>query len=248
MKLNAFFFTFVFSFVILQVKSKDEFSHVQKEKQSFIVKSFSTYTQNLNYYSITGLMTIESSFIPFPSEIVVPPAAYQACNPDNKNLYVSEAKWLNIVFVICFATLGALLGSIINYYLALLLGRPFIYWFVETKLGKLCMLNKKKIQKAEEYFVKHGNISTLIGRFIPGIRQLISIPAGLAKMKLTPFLFYTFVGATMWNIILALLGYFAHGQQELISRYNREFSYTIIILVFLFISFIVWKALKKQYR
>ena len=215
-------------------------------KQSFIVKLFAAYTNNLNYYTITALMTIESSFIPFPSEIVVPPAAYQACNPENTSLYVTETKWINIALVIFFATLGAMLGAIINYFLALLLGRPFIYWFVETKLGRLCMLDAKKVQQAEDYFVKNGAISTFVGRLIPAIRQLISIPAGLAKMKLRPFLLYTFLGAGLWNVILAILGYFAHGQQALINRYSNELSIILLGLAVLFGIYVVWKAFRKK--
>ncbi|MCL1850610.1 MAG: DedA family protein [Bacteroidetes bacterium] len=193
-------------------------------------------------------MTVESSFIPFPSEIVVPPAAYQACNPENSSLYVTDSKWLNITLVIFFATLGAMFGAIINYFLALFLGRPFIYWFVETKLGRLCLLDTKKVQKAEDYFVKNGNISTFIGRFIPAIRQLISIPAGLAKMRMRPFLLYTFLGAGLWNMVLALLGYFAHGQQEIINRYNSEISYIILGLVVLFGIYLLWKVFGKKQK
>ena len=230
------------STIFLSAQSKND----SVPKQSFIVSFFSAYTQNLNYYTITALMTVESSFIPFPSEIVVPPAAYQACNPDNNSLYVTDSKWINIALVLFFATLGALFGAIINYYLALILGRPFIYWFVETKLGRLFLLDTKKVQKAEQYFVKNGSISTFIGRFVPGIRQLISIPAGLAKMKMKPFLFYTFLGAGMWNAILALLGYFAHGQQELIKRYSNELSYIILGLVVVLGGYLLWKTFRKR--
>jgi len=220
----------------------------EKEKRSLVVNLFSKYVDNLNYYTITALMTVESSFIPFPSEIVVPPAAYQACNPENSSLYVTDSKWLNITLVIFFATLGAMFGAIINYFLALFLGRPFIYWFVETKLGRLCLLDTKKVQKAEDYFVKNGNISTFIGRFIPAIRQLISIPAGLAKMRMRPFLLYTFLGAGLWNMVLALLGYFAHGQQEIINRYNSEISYIILGLVVLFGIYLLWKVFGKKQK
>jgi membrane protein DedA with SNARE-associated domain len=193
-------------------------------------------------------MTVESSFIPFPSEIVVPPAAYQACNPENANLYVTDSKWINIALVLFFATLGAMLGATINYFLALFLGRPFIYWFVGTKLGRLCLLDAKKVQKAEDYFVKNGNISTFIGRLIPAIRQLISIPAGLAKMKIRHFLLYTFLGAGSWNLVLVMLGYFAHGQQALINRYNSEISYAILGLAVLFGIYLLYKAFGKKNR
>jgi len=216
-------------------------------KQSFVVRMFSAYTQNLNYFTVTALMTVESScFIPFPSEVVVPPAAYQACDPNHKSLYVSESKWLNMTLVVFFATLGALLGAVINYYVALFLGRPFIYWFVETRIGRLCMLDAKKVQKAEEYFYKNGSISTFIGRLIPGIRQIISVPAGLAKMKMRPFLFYTTLGAGIWNVALALLGYLAHGQQALINQYSSEISYVILALGIVFCIYLFYKAFKKK--
>jgi membrane protein DedA with SNARE-associated domain len=237
-------FALSLAFCTLSLSAQNENDSIPK--RSFIVKMFSTYLDNLNYYTITALMTVESSFIPFPSEIVVPSAVYQVCNPENQNLYVTDSKWINISIVIFFATLGAMLGAIINYYLALLLGRPFIYWFVETKLGKLCLLDAKGVQKAEDYFVKNGVISTFVGRLIPAIRQLISIPAGLAKMKMKPFFLYTFLGAGLWNMILAILGYLAHGQQAMINRYNNEISYTIVGLVVLFGVYVVYKAFWKK--
>lgn len=214
-------------------------------KESIFTKVIGKYTDNLNYFTITAFMTIESSFIPFPSEIVVPPAAYAACNPENSNLYVTDNKLINISIVLLFATLGAMIGAIINYYLAYFLGRPFIYWFVETKAGKILLLNKEVIEKAENYFVKNGNISTFVGRLIPGIRQLISIPAGLAKMKMGPFLLYTFLGATMWNTILAVLGYIAHGQKDLINQYSHELSLILIGLGVLFIGYQLYKGIRK---
>ena len=153
---------------------------------------------HLNYWTITLLMTIESSFIPFPSEVVVPPAAYKAA--------VNEE--LNIYLVVLFATLGANLGAIINYYLARWLGRPIVYKFANSRFGHMCLIDEAKVQHAEEYFDKHGALSTFIGRLIPAVRQLISIPAGLARMKLHTFLIYTTLGAGLWNTILAAIGYF----------------------------------------
>lgn len=153
---------------------------------------------HLNYWTITLLMTIESSFIPFPSEVVVPPAAYKAA--------VNEE--LNIYLVVLFATLGANLGAIINYYLARWLGRPIVYKFANSRFGHMCLIDEAKVQHAEEYFDKHGALSTFIGRLIPAVRQLISIPAGLARMKLHTFLIYTTLGAGLWNTILAAIGYY----------------------------------------
>lgn len=214
-------------------------------KESIFTKVVGKYTENLNYFTITVFMTVESSFIPFPSEIVVPPAAYEACNRENTNLHVTEHKWINISLVVLFATLGAMIGALINYYLAFFLGRPFIYWFVETRVGRMFLLSKKGVEKAEDFFVTNGNISTFVGRLIPGIRQLISIPAGLAKMRLPSFLLYTFLGAFIWNIVLAVLGYVAHGQQDLINTYSHELSMILLGLGALFIGYLVYKGFKK---
>jgi len=215
-------------------------------KKSLTMRLVGTYLDNLNYGTITLFMTIESSFIPFPSEIVVPPAAYGACDPDNPHLYLTENKWINMSVVVLFATLGAILGALINYFLSLFLGRPIVYWFVETRLGKMFLLSKEGVIKAENYFVKNGNISTFIGRLIPGIRQLISIPAGLAKMKMLPFLLYTTLGAFIWNCILAIVGYVAHGQQDLIKKYAHELSIILLGLGVLFVIYLIYKGIRKK--
>ena len=219
---------------------------LQENEQHLIGKVITWYNSHLNYVSISLLMTLESSFIPFPSEIVVPPAAYQACNPENSVLYVTQWPIVNILLVLLFACLGALLGALINYFLSMWLGRPFVYWFADSKIGHLLMLSGEKVQKAEKYFVDHGNISTFIGRLIPGIRQLISIPAGLSKMKFGPFLLYTALGATSWNIVLALIGYLAQGNKELINQYSDELSHLIIILFVAFIAYMVIKSIRKK--
>ncbi|MEE1097724.1 MAG: DedA family protein [Bacteroidales bacterium] len=192
---------------------------------------------NMNYGTVTLLMTIESSFIPFPSEVVVPPAAYKATKPDSD---------MNIVLVVVFATLGALIGAVINYYLALFLGRPIVYKFAESKLGHMLLLDAKKIETAEKYFDKHGKSSTLIGRLVPAVRQLISIPAGLAKMNLATFLTFTALGAGIWNIILAVLGYLAAGQSDMIEKYSHELSYVLIGLGILFVAYLIFKAIRKK--
>ncbi len=114
-------------------------------------------------------MTIESSFIPFPSEVIIPPAAYKAAVNDELNIYL----------VVLFATIGADIGALINYYLAKWLGRPIIYKFANSRIGHMCLIDEAKVQHAESYFDKHGALSTFIGRLIPAVRQLISIPAGL---------------------------------------------------------------------
>ncbi|MDR2979159.1 MAG: DedA family protein [Bacteroidales bacterium] len=204
------------------------------------------YMDHLNYGTVTLLMTVESSFIPFPSEVVVPPAAYAACNSENVSLYKTDSKFINITLVVLFATLGAILGALINYSLAYFLGRPIVYWFVDSKLGHLCMLNGEKVKKAEDYFVAHGNASTFIGRLVPGIRQLISIPAGLAKMKLLPFILYTSLGAGVWNIILSVLGYIAHGQRDIIDKYSHELSLILLGLGMLFMAYLIIQAFRKK--
>jgi membrane protein DedA with SNARE-associated domain len=217
-----------------QAQSADNLSIIQKVER--------WYGENMNYGTIAVLMTVESSFIPFPSEVVIPPAAYVAANNDpeiNKNR-------LNIFLVIVFGTIGALIGAYINYFLALWLGRPILYKFADSKLGKVLMLSSEKIKKAEDYFNKHGNVSTLIGRFIPVIRQFISIPAGLAKMNLLSFSLYTFIGAGAWNCILALLGYIAHGQADTINKYSHELSIIIGVLFCLGVGFLIVRHFWKK--
>jgi membrane protein DedA with SNARE-associated domain len=207
------------------------------EEKNIIEQVTSWYMDNMNYGTVTLLMTIESSFIPFPSEVVVPPAAYKALE-ENSNM--------NIVLVVVFATLGAIIGAVINYYLAFWLGRPIIYKFVETRFGKMCLLSKEKVEKAEQYFDKHGKSSTFIGRLVPGIRQLISIPAGLAKMNIISFISFTALGAFIWNILLAVLGYIGHGNKELIDQYSHELSYILLGLGVLFVIYLIYKGVSKK--
>ena len=203
------------------------------------------YADNMNYATITALMAVESSFIPFPSEIVIPPAAYVA-GIEGSSLNKTGNYLLNVLLVVLFGTLGALIGAIINYLLAMWLGRPIIYAFADSKLGKICLLSSEKVKKAEDYFNEHGNISTFIGRLITVIRQLISIPAGLCKMHFGWFLFYTFLGAGIWNVVLALLGYIAHGQMDIIHEYSHELSIGGIALVGIILLYFIAKAIIKR--
>lgn len=200
------------------------------------------YAEHMNYGSIMALMTIESSFIPFPSEVVIPPAVYVASDP-NSAVCATDNYIVNVLLIVLFGTLGALLGAIINYFLSMWLGRAIIYAFADSKLGHLCLLSREKVEKAEAYFNEHGKVSTFIGRLIPGIRQLISIPAGLSKMHFGWFLFYTFLGAGIWNCVLALLGYVAHGQADLIDKYSHELSVAILVLLGIVIIYFVAKKL-----
>lgn len=200
---------------------------------------------HLNYWTITLLMTIESSFIPFPSEVVVPPAAYKAAVGDSMNVYL----------VVLCATLGADLGALINYYLAKWLGRPIVYKFANSRFGHMCLIDEAKVQHAEEYFDKHGALSTFIGRLIPAVRQLISIPAGLAKMKLGTFLLYTTLGAGIWNSILAAIGYYLstvpgiETEEQLLAKvteYSHELGYIFIGIGAFVVGYLIYKGMKKK--
>ena len=188
------------------------------------------YSTHMNYASITALMAVESSFIPFPSEVVIPPAAFVAGQPESV-LCATGNYIVDVAIIVLFGTLGAMIGAVINYGLSVWLGRLIIYKFADSKLGHLCLLSGEKLQKAEEYFREKGNVSTFIGRFIPGIRQLISIPAGLSRMHFGAFLWWTFLGAFAWNCILAALGYIAAGQMDLIKEYSHEISVAILVLL-----------------
>ena len=201
--------------------------------------------ENLNYWVVTIFMAIESSFIPFPSEAVVPPAAWKAMADDS----------MNIILVVVFATIGADLGALVNYYLAKWLGRPIVYKFANSRFGHMCLIDEEKVRHAEEYFRKHGAASTFFGRLIPAVRQLISIPAGLAGMKMGTFLLYTTLGAGIWNTILAILGYIIYRSTPLkttndvylmATKYSHEIGYCILALAILVIAFIAYKGLKKK--
>jgi len=225
-------------FLALPVHANSERSATEPEKKSAIEKVVSWYMDNMNYGTVTLLMAVESScFIPFPSEVVVPPAAYKASQEDSD---------MNIVLVVVFATIGALIGAIINYYFALFLGRPIVYRFVETRIGRMCLLSSEKIKKAEDLFVKHGNMTTLICRLIPGVRQVISVPAGFARMHFGNFVLYTFIGASLWNIILAVLGYVAHGNADIINKYSKELSYILLGLGLLFVIYLIYNGFLKK--
>lgn len=193
----------------------------------FFQSLFDWYMANLNYFTVALLMAIESTFLPLPSEIVIPFAAFKAGQGD-----------LNVFLVVLFGTIGALCGSLINYTLAYYLGRPIVYSFAESKIGKLFLLSKEKVQHAENYFLKNGKSSTFIGRLVPGIRHLISIPAGLAKMNLRDFMLYTFIGAGIWNIILAVIGYYLYEMREQIFPYIGHIllGVGVLFVIYLFIK------------
>ncbi len=182
--------------------------------------------EHLTYPIIWFLMLLESTVIPVPSELVVAPAAYHAAGGN-----------MNIVLVIIAATIGADCGATINYLAGYYLGRPIIYRFANSKWGKLCLLNQEKVEHSEKYFNDHGMAATISGRLIPGVRHLISIPAGLAKMNYWKFLLYTTIGAGTWNIILAAMGWYLHSfvpEEQLaakISEYSGLITFTIVAII-----------------
>lgn len=188
-------------------------------------------------------MMLESTVIPVPSEFVVTPAAYHAA-----------AGNIHIALVIVFATLGADLGASINYFAGYYLGRPLIYRFANSRWGKMCLLNQKKVEKSEKFFYDHGVIATLTGRLLPGIRHLISIPAGLAKMPYWKFLLYTTIGAGCWHSILAALGWYLHlvvpAEQldDKIIEYAEYIKLTLVAIIIIVIGYFVVKSFIKKYR
>lgn len=216
---------------------------VDTTKTGWVASVLHWYDAHMNYYAVAGLMTLESSFIPFPSEVVIPPAVYVAANPESRG-------GMQIWLVVLFGTLGALLGALINYFLSMWLGRPIVYTFAESKLGHFFRLSKEKVVKAENYFNDHGNVSTLVGRFIPVIRQLISIPAGLSKMNLGAFCFFTTIGALAWNCILALLGWLAYkaADPSVIEKYSHQLSIIIVVLFAAAVAFLIVRAIIKKRR
>lgn len=200
---------------------------------------------HLNYWTITLLMTIESSFIPFPSEVIVPPAAYKS----------AVSNEMNVFLVVFFATVGANIGALINYYLAKWLGRPIIYKFANSRIGHMCLIDEAKVQKAEQYFEERGALSTFIGRLIPAVRQLISIPAGLARMKIGTFLLYTTLGAGIWNAILAAIGYYLstvpgiETEEQLLAKvteYSHELGYFFIAVGAFIVAYLVYQGMRKD--
>jgi membrane protein DedA with SNARE-associated domain len=201
----------------------------------------STLLGNLNYGTILLLMLLESTVIPVPSELVVAPAAYHAASGQ-----------LNVVLVVLFATIGADLGASINYFVALYVGRPVIYKFANSKWGKMCLLNQEKVEKSEHYFDDHGIMATLTGRLVPGIRHLISIPAGLSRMNYWKFLLYTTLGAGAWHAILAAMGWYLHAVvpedqlETTIQHYNHYIVGAILAIVALVVGYFIVKAIIKR--
>jgi len=192
-------------------------------------------SSSLGYGGIFLLMTIESSFVPFPSEIVIPPAAYLAAQGE-----------MNVGLVILFGILGSLCGAIINYFLAMWLGRPIIYSLTEKKWTSVFLINSKKVEKAERYFLKYGGLSTFIGRLFPAVRQLISLPAGFSRMKFLPFIFYTTLGAGIWVIVLAAIGYYLGVNEEFIGNLKNLLYLILGVGILGFVIFYFLGRRKKR--
>lgn len=206
---------------------------------------YNWFKDNMGYTLIFLLMAVESSFIPFPSEIVVPPAAYFACSG------ASHAN-INVVMVVVVATLGALIGACVNYLISMFIGRPVIYGFANSRIGHMCLIDAEKVEKSEKYFASHGAVSTFLGRLIPGIRQLISIPAGLARMNFFKFSVFTSLGAGIWNVALAVLGWWLStfvAEPDLYAQLeanNKYLTYAGFALFGVIVLYIAYKGLKAK--
>lgn len=208
---------------------------------------YNWYKEHMTYVVIVLLMAIESSIIPLPSEVVVPPAAYFALQSDSD---------LNIVMVVVMASVGALIGSVINYGLSMIIGRPVLYKFADSRFGRLLMLSGEKLQHAEDYFKRKGAISIFFGRLLPAVRHLISIPAGLSRMNFATFTIYTTLGATLWNIVLAALGYALYlavpddsllfAKLEEYNHYLKLAGYGILALIVLYFGYKYYKKKRSK--
>ncbi|MCM1071909.1 MAG: DedA family protein [[Clostridium] fimetarium] len=203
---------------------------------------FQYFYENAGYWLVFWFMVIESSFLPFPSEVVVPPAAYIAVQRGDMNIFL----------IVLVATAGAVVGALVNYFLSLWLGRPIVYAFANSRLGHACLIDQAKVEKAEKYFDEHGAVSTFIGRLIPAVRQLISIPAGLSRMNLGTFTIFTALGAGVWNCILAGLGYWlgksvpSDALFATIEKYNGYFTIGGIVLLVLCVIYLLWNAFRTK--
>lgn len=207
-----------------------------------IMNSFLNADAATVYLMVFTLMVIESSFIPFPSEVIVPPAAYLACTSHQ----------VSITVILLLATAGAIVGALVNYYLSMWIGRPIVYKFANSRIGHACLITQEKVEHAEKYFDNHGAVSTFIGRLIPAVRQLISIPAGLARMNIGKFVIFTGLGAFVWNAILGTLGYWLGTmvtREELASqveKYNEYLTYAGLAIGVICVIFILFNAFRPK--
>jgi membrane protein DedA with SNARE-associated domain len=197
-----------------------------------LLNFFLEIIQYFGYGGIVFLMAVESSFLPLPSEVIIPPAALLALKGE-----------MNIFLIIIAGTVGSVIGAIVNYALSYYLGRAIVFGVADSKFGKLILLNSKKIEKAENFFLRYGNVSTFIGRLLPVVRHLISIPAGFSKMNFKKFVLFTALGAFIWVLALAALGYYLGKYAEVIVKFYKEISYLLIILL---IIYGMYRWLKKK--
>ncbi|MBD5224634.1 MAG: DedA family protein [Bacteroidales bacterium] len=213
------------------------------------------FIDNAGYWLVFLFMVIESSFLPFPSEVVVPPAAFLAAQTSRQLIYnghTIDIPDMNVVLIVLVATAGAITGALINYYLSVWVGRPIVYAFANSKFGHACLIDHAKVEKAEKYFDEHGSSSTFIGRLIPAVRQLISIPAGLARMNIVKFVVFTGLGALLWNCILAVLGYWLGKTIDIsqlyakVEEYNGYLTWAGLALLAGCIGYIVWNVISKR--
>lgn len=173
---------------------------------------------SMGYTGIVSLMFLESSFFPFPSEVVMPPAGYLAWKGE-----------MSLPLVLIAGIAGSLLGALFNYWLAVKLGRPLL-----IRYGKYFFISQETIDKADRFFQKHGHISTFVCRLLPGIRQYVSLPAGLARMPMKPFCLYTGLGAGIWVSVLTIAGYLLGEHQELLKEYLHVITIVCILLACVF--------------
>lgn len=200
-----------------------------------LVSALLHFAKEIGYWGVVFLMALESSFIPFPSEVVVPPAAYLAAQGS-----------LNIWLVILASVGGSLIGAIINYFLAYYLGRPLIYRLAQTKAARFLLIRPAQIERAERFFSRYERGSTFFGRLVPVVRQLISLPAGFIKMSFWRFCFYTFLGSTIWTLILAALGYFFGANEAVWKRYYSEISWALVVLGVIVALYFFWRYREKK--
>lgn len=242
MRKTLFFLTLLVMFsVVLPCRGQGLAESVDSNQTGVVAWALQQYDQHMGYPAVGVLMAVESSFIPFPSELVIPPAVYVSFDETSR----SGMTWWLIVVI---GTLGALIGAYINYFLSLWLGRPIIYAFVDSRWGHMLGLSGEKMERAERYFNDHGVMSTLVGRLIPVIRQLISIPAGLSKMNLGLFTLYTTLGAAIWNMVLAGMGWLAFkvANPSMIKQYSDLLSYIIMGIVVVAVVVVVVRHYVKK--
>ncbi|MFN4131581.1 MAG: DedA family protein [Caldimicrobium sp.] len=197
-----------------------------------ILALFLTTFEKSSYFGVFFLMALESTLFPIPSEIIIPPAAYLA----------SKGK-LSLWGVILAGTLGSLSGALFNYYLALKFGRPAFLHFLK-KYGTYIFLTEASFYKMERFWHKHGHISTFIGRLLPGLRHVISIPAGFVRMSLILFCFYTTLGAFLWCTFLGMCGFYFGKNEALLKEYLQKGSYGVILFCVFLVSLYIWIKIK----